>query len=423
MQVISDFVSSEKSENRSPQYRKWTDKERYTIRKYAAENGNANTLRKFKTEFPNLSGSTVRTFKKRYYEKVRKCKEKFEESKSITKYARKTGRLYLLGKLDEMVQKYIRSLSKKKSATSTTVANATERALISKYLYVAGDIDVNSFRWAKSLFASMNFVTSSKVDIPDKARKEIEFLFLQEIVTKVEKNNIPPELILNIDQTPLKYVLVGNETLAPRGETSVTIEGSSDKRSITGTLAISLHGDFLPMQLIYGGKTSQSLPRYRFPKGFCLSFNPKHFSNTNESIKFLKEIITPYVEKQREVLKCQVDQKARVIMDVFTGQMTAEVLNAYEEANIVIINVPANMTKYYQPFGLTVNGYVKRFLKSKFTEWYSSQVRAYLDNGLSVNDIEVVLQLSKIKPIHAGWLVEFYNHMTTLKGKEIINSG
>ena len=158
---------------------------------------------------------------------------------------------------------------------------------------------MNSSRWAKTLFARMIFAkrrkTSSKVDIPDKAHKEIEFLFLHEIVTKVEKRNIPPELILNIDQTPLKYVPVGNETLAPRGETSVTTEGSSDERLITGTFAISLHGDFLPMQLIYGGKASQSLPRYRISKGFCLSFNPKHFSNTNESIKFLKEIIPPYV--------------------------------------------------------------------------------------------------------------------------------
>ena len=84
---------------------------------------------------------------------------------------------------------------------------------------------------------------------------------LHKIVTKVEKHNTPPELILNIDQTPLKYVPVGNETLAPRGETSVTIEESLDKLSITGTFAISLHGDFLPMQLIYGDKTSQSLPR------------------------------------------------------------------------------------------------------------------------------------------------------------------
>ena len=112
MQVISDFVSSEKSVNRSPQYRKWK------YGKYAAENGNANTPRKFKTEFSNLSKSTVRTFKKRYYEEVRKCKEKLEESKSITKYARKTGRPYLLGELDEMVQKHIRSLSKKRSVIS-----------------------------------------------------------------------------------------------------------------------------------------------------------------------------------------------------------------------------------------------------------------------------------------------------------------
>ena len=148
-----------------------------------------------------------------------KCKEKREELKSITKYARKTGRPYLLGKLDEMVQKRIRSLSKKGSVINTTVANTTAKALISKHPYVAGDIDGNSSRRAKSLFARMNFVKrrkiSSKVDIPDKAHKEIEFLFLHEIVTKVEKHNIPPELILNIDQTLLKYVPVGDETLAP----------------------------------------------------------------------------------------------------------------------------------------------------------------------------------------------------------------
>ena len=110
-------------------------------------------------------------------------------------------------------------------------------------------------------------------------------------------------------------------------------------------------------------------------------------------------------------------------MDVFTGQMTAVVLNAYEEANILIINIPANVTKYYQPLDLTANGYAKRFLKSKFTEWYSSQVRGYLDNGVSIDDIEVGLETSKIKPIHADWLVKFSNHMTTSKGKEIIDSG
>ena len=232
------------------------------------------------------------------------------------------------------------------------------------------------------------------------------FVFLHEIVSIVEKHKIPPALIINIDQPPLKYVSVGNETLAPRGETSVTIEGSADKRSITGTFTISLHGEFFPVQLIYGGKTSQSLPRFEFPSGFLLSANPKHFSDTDESLKFLKEIIKPYVKKLRELLKCSVDQKALVIMDVFTGQMTTAVLDAFKEADIYI-----------------VNGYAKRYLKRKFIEWYSGQVKSQLDKNISIEDIQVGLQLTKLKPIHAGWLVEFYNHMTTTKGKDIIDGG
>ena len=98
-------------------------------------------------EIQNRISKPERTIKKRYYEEVRKCKEKRKgESKTITKYARKTGRPYFLGELDEMVQKHIHSLSKKGSVINTTVANATAKALISKYPYVAGDIDVNSSR-------------------------------------------------------------------------------------------------------------------------------------------------------------------------------------------------------------------------------------------------------------------------------------
>ena len=78
-------------------------------------------------------------------------------------------------------------MSKNGSLINTIVTNETAEDLISKYPYVAGDIDVNSSRWAKSLFARMNFVkrrkTFSKVDIPDKVCKEIKFLFLHEIVT------------------------------------------------------------------------------------------------------------------------------------------------------------------------------------------------------------------------------------------------
>ena len=92
--------------------------------------------------------------------------------------------------------------------------------------------------------------------------------------------------------------------MAAMGQLSVTIEGSVDKRSITGTFAISFDGNFFPVQRIYFGKTTQSLPMSEFPKDFSLSTNPKYFSNTDVLLKFLKEVIKPYITKQSPEMLC-----------------------------------------------------------------------------------------------------------------------
>ena len=86
----------------------------------------------------------------------------------------------------------------------------------------------------------------------------------------------------------------------------MAIEGSADKRSI------SLHGELSHA----GKKIQQSLPRFKFPNGFSLSANPKHFSNTEESLKYLKKIIVPYVQKQRELLEYPTNQKALGCEDI-----------------------------------------------------------------------------------------------------------
>ena len=116
------------------------------------------------------------------------------------------------------------------------------------------------------------------------------------------------------------------------------------------------------------------------------------------------------------------DQKPVVIMDIFTGKMTSKVLDSYMSHNIYVINVPANMIKYYQPLDLTVNREARRFLKRKFVDWYSSQVPNQLQEGKSLESVQVPQKVLIINPIHAGWLVEFYNYMTTEEGKKYINS-
>ena len=106
--------------------------------------------------------------------------------------------------------------------------------------------------------------------------------------------------MLNSDQTPSKYVNVGHTAMAPKNSTRVGLGASTDKCSITLTLAVTLDGKVLPFQIIYGGKTDQSLPKITFPAKFSASVKEKYYSNTEEVIKHLQEIVIPYVNEERK---------------------------------------------------------------------------------------------------------------------------
>ena len=127
-----------------------------------------------------------------------------------------------------------------------------------------------------------------------------------------------------------------------------------------GAFAITLEGKCLPFQLIYGGKTSKSVPRFQFPDDFSLSVNPSHFSNTDESLKILEEIVIPYLEKLPDIENAAFDHPTLLIL-------TEPVLNEMKDHHIFTCQVPANMTHIFQPLDLTVNSAAKDFLKAKFT--------------------------------------------------------
>ena len=85
------------------------------------------------------------------------------------------------------------------------------------------------------------------------------------------------------------------------------------------------------MQLIYGGKTTKSLSRFKFANDFLLSVNKTHYSNEKEACKIIEEILVPYIEKVRQEENLPVNQKALVIMDVFPGQITSVVLDCFKD--------------------------------------------------------------------------------------------
>ena len=180
------------------------------------------------------------------------------------------------------------------------------------------------------------------------------------------------------------------------------------RKPLTATFSITFSNSFLPVQLIYGGKTAQSIPRTKFPESFSLSAYVKHLSNTTESIKLIHEIILPYVERERRCLDSE-GQPTLLIIDVFRGQKTQSVLDLLKENNILLVRVPANMTHIFQPLDLTVNRSTKSFFKCKLIEWYSNEIKLQLEAGAKLDDIEVKLTFTPLKALHSTWIIKFYN--------------
>ena len=59
--------------------------------------------------------------------------------------------------------------------------------------------------------------TTGKVEISEEVQKEVETTCLHSIVSIIENNKIPKSMVINLDQTPSKYVSGCNKTLAPKG--------------------------------------------------------------------------------------------------------------------------------------------------------------------------------------------------------------
>ena len=247
------------------------------------------------------------------------------------------------------------------------------------------------------------------MEVPEGARKEAGLQHHFRIVNIIEKHNIPKSLVLNSDQTLSKYVTISRTTMAPKNSTRIGLAGSTDKRSITLTLTVTLDGKILLFQIIYGGKTS--LPKIIFLAKFSTSVNEKHYSNTEKVIKHRRKKIG------------DADQYALLIWDLFRGQKTEAVTSLLQEQKILNEYVPNNMTDHFQVLNLTVSKWVKDFMKQKFNEWFATQLRNELESGKELENITMKSLLSTMKPLHAGWLIDCYNQLTLSHRKEIILAG
>lgn len=258
--------------------------------------------------------------------------------------------------------------------------------------------------------------TAAKTSI--KNFEEVRKLFLHEVKMVADLEEIPEDLIINFDQTGIKYIPTSSWTLEKEGSKRVEIVGKGDKCQITAVLGCSMSGNILPFQLIYEGKTPHCFPNFEFPKDWDIACNPTHWLNEATMLSYLEKIVFPYVSQKRVTLGLPMDYPALLLFDNCNAQCTEDLLKRIDEQNIYVILIPANCTDRLQPLDLSVNKSVKDFLKVAFQEWYAELVSSQFQKG----QVELIdLRMSIVKPLGAKWMVNLYDYLQSKP--EIVHNG
>ena len=200
-----------------------------------------------------------------------------------------------------------------------------------------------------------------------------------------------------------------------KGATTVPIKDVDDKHQITATFTVSTSGVFLPIQKIYQGKTKRCLPKFKFPKEFHVTYTKNHWSNFEKCVELFKKVILSYLQAKKKELGYPEEQYSLIIMDTFKGQDNEAMKSLCNKNNCALVNVPHNLTNKFQPLDLTINQKAKKYLSSKFNEWYAERVSKQLMNGKAPGHVKVLLKLSDLKPLHAKWIVEMYGYLKQQK--------
>ena len=197
--------------------------------------------------------------------------------------------------------------------------------------------------------------------------------------------------------------------MSKEGSKRVEVVGLKDKRQITAVFGGSMSGDFLPVQLVYKGKTTKSLPTVDFPKQWHLTFTENHWSNEITMIDYVEKIFVPYVQSKREELGLDATYPALAIFDEFNGQTTDAIFSRLENNHIYYIIVPPNCTDKLQPLDVSVNKPAKAFLRNCFQTWYAEKIASQMEeNPSQFNPVD--LKLSTMKPLGARWMIQLYDH-------------
>ena len=206
----------------------------------------------------------------------------------------------------------------------------------------------------------------------------------------IEKFQLSPSHIFNMDQTPVWFNMTPYRVVNPIGskKTIVKIPGSTKLDKVTVCLTVRKDGLKLPPLIVF--QSSRRNASFERIGNVYICKNSKTSMMNSELVSRWLEILFS--------VDTTSSTKRLLIMDSFRGHLTRKVEDTCDSLNIIRSIIPGGLTSELQPLDRTVN----RSFKSKMRDLFKREMNSITSHSPTTNISQWNRQLM-IQAVSQAW--------------------
>ncbi|QRV77888.1 DDE superfamily endonuclease [Ceratobasidium sp. AG-Ba] len=266
---------------------------------------------------------------------------------------------------------------------------------------------------------SLRQATRAAQKTPSNATHLIRQSFVR-LACLIRDEEIPACCIVNADQTQVVYSAGSGSSWNQSGERQVSVLGADEKRAFTLMVGISMSGKVLPLQGIYAGKTTRSVPDSSsngFERARTLGFQflpslrGTYWSTLSTMQSYVNEHLAPYFRNQICIHDLPANQRCVFQIDCWALHRSAEFRN-WMSTNypwIVLQYVPGGCTGLFQACDVVIQRVLKLAIRDACHEDVVNETLTLLESGALASEILNDTTLKTLRNRSVRWILEGYD--------------
>lgn len=217
-----------------------------------------------------------------------------------------------------------------------------------------------------------NLVTRRRTHEAQRTRSsgEVERDFVEQVNGHIAMARLPPQAVVNIDETNADFDQPSKTTLSRRGERTIRIASTGSSSRCTVLLGVALDGSKLPPFIVFKGKRSgriirevtQRASENGYPADCVYSVQDKAWIDEELMLEWIRRVWAPWVQSKNL-------QQSYLIMDSFKAHLVGSVADALGDVGTTAEFIVGGYTSSLQVLDIGINKPFKGYMQQNFDEF------------------------------------------------------